>query len=446
MIAIDKSPPPAVSPLIADSAAIEELTEVELDKFNVTYSLTGGYIKKIIIKPYGEELNFYDIGFMPEHKGILFTLRQESENRVVLESREAKVKKEWEFNQYHIAVKIDLGQESGPVVLFSNPLSDNGLEQRYQEVFYQKSKSSLISRKAQRGVKDLEEDGLALVGARDRYFCIAFYNHDFPGTFKRDKNVVIASSIANNGGIYNFYLGPQTINQLKEYGLEKIVYYGFFHSIGLTIIKTLYFFKKLTNSWGISVLLLSFLIYFILFPFTAQSTKAMKRMQEIQPEIQELQKKYKDNPQKMQKEQLELFRKHKVNPLGGCLPMFLQFPVFIALYQALFRFVALKGASFLWIKDLSLPDRTIALPFSLPYFGNFINILPLIILAINYFKQKITTQTGNQQQQSTQKIFVLLIGIIFYHFPSCLVLYWLVQNSLTFLYQYKISRPSIAVR
>ncbi|HHD80842.1 MAG TPA: membrane protein insertase YidC, partial [Campylobacterales bacterium] len=87
----------------------------------------------------------------------------------------------------------------------------------------------------------------------------------------------------------------------------------------------------------------------------------------MQPLIQELQKKYKDNPQKLQKEQLELFKKNKVNPLGGCLPLFFQFPVFIALYQVLFRFIELKGTQFLWIKDLSLPDHTFKLPFSLPY-------------------------------------------------------------------------------
>lgn len=112
----------------------------------------------------------------------------------------------------------------------------------------------------------------------------------------------------------------------------------------------------------------------------------MKQMQALQPHIEELKKQHKDNPQRMQKEQMELFRKHKVNPFGGCLPLLLQMPIFIALYQTLMRSVFLRGASFLWIKDLSGPDRLFSLPFPKPF--DTFNLLPILMTIGMFIQQK----------------------------------------------------------
>ena len=167
----------------------------------------------------------------------------------------------------------------------------------------------------------------------------------------------------------------------------------------------------------------------------------MRKMQEIQPELDELRKKYKDNPQKLQKEQMELFKKYKVNPLGGCLPIFFQIPIFLTIYQIFFRFVELKGASFLWIKDLSGPDRLLKLPFPPPV--NYLNILPLLIVVASFLQQKITTSKASSQQQSTALMFTGFIGIVLYNFPSCIVLYWLIQNCITLAYQYRLSKVQL---
>ena len=153
---------------------------------------------------------------------------------------------------------------------------------------------------------------------------------------------------------------------------------------------------------------------------------------------------YKDNPQKLNKEIMELYREHKVNPLGGCLPLLLQMPIFFALYQVLMRSVALRGANFLWIKDLSEPDRLFFLPFSLPILGNEFNILPILMTIGMFVQQKFTmtkaTGEAAQQQKIMLIIMPLMFGVIFYRMPAGLVLYWFINSTLMLLTQIKASK------
>lgn len=170
--------------------------------------------------------------------------------------------------------------------------------------------------------------------------------------------------------------------------------------------------------------------------------RSMKEMQILQPKIKDLQNTYKDNSQKLNRAIMELYREHKVNPFGGCLPMLLQIPIFFALYQVLSRAIALKGARFLWIKDLSAPDRLFTLPQSLPIIGSEINILPILMMVGMFLQQKKSLmQAATKEQVEQQKImlflFPLIFGFIFYHMPSGLVLYWFVNSTLTLIYQLK---------
>ena len=162
----------------------------------------------------------------------------------------------------------------------------------------------------------------------------------------------------------------------------------------------------------------------------------MRRIQEIQPHIEKLRKVHKDNPQKLNKELAGIYKEYKINPLGGCLPLLVQMPIFIALYQGLIRSIELKGANFLWIKDLSNPDF-VRIPFSLPFLGNEIHILPLLMVGAMFFQQKISTKStivASKEQQQQQKFmlifFPLFFGFLFYNFPSGLVLYWLTTTVL----------------
>jgi len=135
---------------------------------------------------------------------------------------------------------------------------------------------------------------------------------------------------------------------------------------------------------------------------------------------------------------MELYRKYKVNPIGGCLPLLFQMPIFLTLYQVLPRFIELKGANFLWIKDLSSPDRFLKLPFSPPL--EYINLLPVLLMILGLIQQKVTTSSASSEQKKMGLFFGVFIGVIFYNFPSCLVLYWFTQNLLTFAYQARISK------
>ena len=167
----------------------------------------------------------------------------------------------------------------------------------------------------------------------------------------------------------------------------------------------------------------------------------MREMQKMQPHIEALKKQYQNDPQRLNKEIMELYRVHKINPFGGCLPLFLQIPVFFALYQALLRSLALKGSSFLWIKDLSEPDRLAVFSANIPFIGNELNVLPILMAITMFFQQKLsskTTPSGDPQQQKFMLIFFpILFGVMFYHFPSGLALYWSVYSLLSLGFQWR---------
>jgi YidC/Oxa1 family membrane protein insertase len=169
----------------------------------------------------------------------------------------------------------------------------------------------------------------------------------------------------------------------------------------------------------------------------------MKEMQLLQPKIEALRKELKDNPQRLNKEIMELYKEHKVNPLGGCLPLLLQMPIFFALYQALIRSVALRGAHFLWIQDLSSPDKAFVFKNSLPLLGNQVNVLPILMAIGMFVQQKFsmpkTTGDAAQQQKMMMIIMPIMFGVIFYQMPSGLVLYWFINSLLMLGYQFRIN-------
>ncbi|MDD5409605.1 MAG: membrane protein insertase YidC, partial [Candidatus Omnitrophica bacterium] len=233
---------------------------------------------------------------------------------------------------------------------------------------------------------------------------------------------------------------PISINAINS-GWTSIIYFGIFDIIAQILLQLLGFFYSIVHNWGWAIIILSVTIYFALFPLSIKQMRSMKEMQILQPKIEALRKEYKNNPQRLNKEIMELYKAHKVNPLGGCLPILLQMPIFFALYQALIRSTALRGAEFLWIKDLSSPDRLFILDKSLPLLGNQINILPILMAIGMFVQQKFSTvqATGEaaQQQKIMSIIMPVMFGVIFYQMPSGLVLYWFVNSLLMLFYQLK---------
>lgn len=238
---------------------------------------------------------------------------------------------------------------------------------------------------------------------------------------------------------YMMYAGPQNLDILSGYGFEmdRIVDYGIFGALSKILLRTMRVFHSWLGSWGLAIILLTIIINLLLFPLTVKSFTSMHRMKQIQPHIEKLKDLHKDNPQKLNKEMMELYKKYNVNPLGGCLPMLLQMPIFIGLYQGLIRSIELKGASFLWIRDMGHPDA-VPIPFTLPFLGDTINVLPLLMIVAMFAQQKISqgavTSSSENSAASAQKgmmiMMPLLFGFIFYRMPAGLVLYWLTNTLL----------------
>jgi len=300
--------------------------------------------------------------------------------------------------------------------------------------------------------------GVNFIAMRDRYFCAiiqplqkgsaGFINK--VSTNGYDVGLLLPEAKIEPGQVweqkFKVYIGPQDTKILKKAdpAWQAVVYFGKFDLIAQVLLAFIDFLYRIVNNWGWAIVILSFCIYLLVYPLTLKQMKSMKEMQVLQPQVEELRVLHKNNPQRLNKEIMELYKAHKVNPLGGCLPMVLQIPVFFALYQVLSRTVALKGADFLWIKDLSEPDKLFTLPNSLPVIGNEINILPILMAIGMFFQQKTSMVSISQNQAEQQKIMMIVMpimfGVLFYHMPSGLVLYWFINSSLTLAYQLRVSR------
>lgn len=428
--------PPATGSLLtpADSEAALDLPQVSIGNFSIKYSTVGGYIKNISIIDEEYPLPFHNIGFLPEDDQKKFNVTLHGQS--ILFTGPRGEQKEFVFNGNLIDIRLNPPPQS-PWILFSNYLETNALDQRYQEIFY--SQKQQLRRISPKKVRNNAYNDIDFAGARDRYYCLSLlegaYNIKWVNQEQKIAHLYLSSSQEQT----LFYLGPQVKKELKPFGLQEIVYYGFFNAIALLMVKVLYLFYGLLKSWGWSIVLFSASVSLVLFPFTSKSSKAMRKMQQIQPEVEALKTKHKDNPQKLQKETIELYRKYKINPLGGCLPLFLQIPVIMAFYQVVYRFVELKGAEFLWIKDLSSPDH-LPLPFPAPF--NHVNIIPVFLIILGILQQKMTTSSSvaSSQQKSMGLFFAVFIGVIFYGFPAALTIYWLIQNVFSLSYQARLSQ------
>jgi YidC/Oxa1 family membrane protein insertase len=250
---------------------------------------------------------------------------------------------------------------------------------------------------------------------------------------------------------FTAYIGPTELARLEPLGLGDIVNFGKLDWIGKLLVGAMELLHTIFRNYGVAIIMLTTLINVLLFPLTRLSYMSMKRMQLIQPHVNKLRDQHKKSPEKLNKEMMELYKKHKVNPFGGCLPMILQMPVFIALYVALSKAVILRNSSFLWVTDLSSPDR-VPLPFSLPFLGNSLHVLPLIMIAGMVLQQKISQvkiegqDPAIEMQQKMMAIMMpIVFGFIFYTMPAGLVLYWLTNTIIMTLYQWRLKNMTLSL-
>ncbi|MBI3021090.1 MAG: membrane protein insertase YidC [Candidatus Omnitrophica bacterium] len=296
--------------------------------------------------------------------------------------------------------------------------------------------------------------GTPLVSLAERYFCqllkpgggaVEIHLIQSPGAniavatiargvaFKEESFPYVATS----------YIGPRDYFYLKKLNLEAAFPIGMIGQIGLIFLMFLSWVGKATHNYGVAIILFSGLITLVMSPMTLISLRSMKKMQELKPKLDKIMAQHKEDKTRANQEIFALYREHKVSPLSGCLPMLLQLPVFIALFQAMSHFIELRGKRFLWISDLSLPDRLAQLPVSLPILGQDVNLLPVIMSVAMYLQTKLSQQPVSAGEQNPTARMMsgpwmsIVFCFMFYNFPSGLVLYWL-TNSLISIALYRI--------
>ncbi len=225
------------------------------------------------------------------------------------------------------------------------------------------------------------------------------------------------------------YAGPQEQEKLKSVapGLDLVVDYGWLTVIAAPLFWVLEWFYGWLGNWGLAIIALTVLIKLIFYPLSAASYKSMAKMKQVAPRLQKIREQYGDDRAKLNQAMMELYKTEKINPLGGCLPIVVQIPVFIALYWVLLASVELRQAPFYgWIKDLSVPD---------PFF-----ILPAIMMGSMIIQTKMSPTPPDPVQAKVMMIMPFAFGVMFFFFPAGLVLYWVVNNVLSIAQQWQITR------
>ncbi len=479
--------------LFKKSIVEESINQAENNKLALDFTNIGGNLKKATIKQYEHTLPISNILNVSGYENQEFKLEESARNFVsyIYQNDDIKIIKRYQLNpdDYTIisAIEVTNMSEMSKQIDFSldnfivSARKDNKnarysmlLEYNifYNNLFHRKKNLSKFSEKENNSFNiDSSENW---TGFRDQYFCAivdpTFGVKTYETKSLSEKSLKISAFPETvriePGNKVNFesvvYIGPQDNKILKRYnknyekiidfragGFVDIMAFGQTDRIARVLLGLLNFLHRIIPNWGITIILFAFVIYGVTYPLTQKSMSSMKKMQSIQPKVVALKEKHKDNPQKMNKEMMELYKKHKVNPFGGCLPIFLQMPIFISLYQLLWRSYSFKGASFLWINDLSEPDRLFKLPITLPYIGNEFNILPLFYAGLMVLQQKfqsknmaVSDPSQAEMQKMMSKIFPVMLGFIFYKFASGLTLYFTVYFLLTTITQWKMSKTA----
>ena len=296
------------------------------------------------------------------------------------------------------------------------------------------------------------QDWIAL---KDRFFVTAFVrssqeNRGFAANVTRNIEIddIYRPYDANvdvlfGGGIgkrtSEFLVGPKEQSLMGDNGMKEVMEFGFWSFLCYPMVWLLNIFHSVISNYGVAIILLTIFVRLVFWPLTRKSTEGMKKMQEIQPLLKELQTRFKDNPQRLQQETFALYREKKVNPLSSCLPMLIQIPIFIALFNVLRSMVELRYAGFLWIDDLSAPEHLFASWF--PFGG--LNILPILMAATMYLQSKLTPSAGDKNQQRMMMVFMpLMMLVMFYNFASALSLYWTVSQVLSIIQMWMMRREA----
>jgi YidC/Oxa1 family membrane protein insertase len=250
---------------------------------------------------------------------------------------------------------------------------------------------------------------------------------------------------------FSLYLGPLDYNIIKSQkaDLEKIMDFGwdwltrpFAEFIILPVFSWM---NTFVSNYGLIIIIFAFLIKLVTYPLSMASTKSMKKMSALQPMLKELQEKYKDNPAKLQSELGRIYKEAGVNPIGGCLPTVLQMPLLFAMFYVFRSSIELRQHSFLWAKDLSVPDSILDFGFSIPMYGNHIAVFPILMAVTVFMQQSITPSTQSNEQMKVMKyMFPAMMLLFFNNMPAGLGLYYLMFNIFSVAQQFYINKTTTA--
>ena len=376
------------------------------------------------------------------------------------------VEKTYKFSPDSYLIGLDITVKNGSDRAIQDKLfvALNGLAPDDARVYGFEGPSAFINGKLEEvKVKDIADKStytgnMKWMAIQDRYFMMSILPEQVEESsmrlaLKGDK-VIEALYVNPVGDIrpgtqhsyrYSLFFGPKSMKILRELGhdLDKALNFGWFDLLAKPCVWLMNLLYAVIPNYGVAIIILTLLIKIILWPLGSKSYKSMSEMKKIQPLMKEIREKYKDDKKKMNEEVMNLYRTYKINPLGGCLPMLVQLPVFFALYRMLYQAIELRHAPFfLWIDDLSAPDRLFRFNFSIPFmeppYG--IPVLTIIMGATMLLQQKMSPPMGDPTQAKMMMFMPLIFTVIFINFSSGLVLYWLVNNVLSIAQQYYIQK------
>jgi len=456
------------------STAEEKEIKVETEFYSAIFTTRGGTLKHYELKKYKDKdgknvvllksprlepplsigstdkFNLSDADFHTSGKDITLDKDKMSDS-LIFEYADSglSVRRTFTFhsNDYRIDVKDEV---SGLPDYWITIGTDFG-------IYDSKDKSSHIGPVLLTGTKRVEpklkeaesyRDDLKWIAQEDKYFFAALVpvtKVDEARVWKMKDSSVIAFMSKVRTNEFILYAGPKEYDRLKalHVGLEHIIDFGFFSVLAVPLFWTLKLFYNFLGNYGWAIVLLTILIRIPFIPLVNKSQKSMKKLQELQPRMAEVREKFKKDPQRMQREMMDLYKKYKVNPLGGCLPIILQIPVFFALYKILMIAIELRGAPFmLWLKDLSAPDTLFGhIPAWFPLIGGFaIGPLPILMGATMIIQQRMTPTSMDPAQNRIMMFMPIIFTFLFLNFATGLVLYWLMNNIFSITQQLYVNR------
>jgi YidC/Oxa1 family membrane protein insertase len=299
----------------------------------------------------------------------------------------------------------------------------------------------VLIRKAEGNIETIEDGdatgsevfhGATIVAANDKYYTTSFYDLDNSMSvfISKDAQEDPLAFVKGSSNLkINGYIGAKEYDILKAIDprLTQIIEYGFFTFISKPLFVFLKYIYSIVGNWGWAIIIITLIIRLILYPLTYKGMVSMNKLKALSPKIKEIQQQHKGDPQKMNAKMMELYKKHGANPMGGCLPMLMQIPVFFAIYRVLLNSIELKHAPWIgWIQDLSVMD---------PYY-----VLPILMGASMFWQQRITpTNFTDPMQEKIMKFLPVIFTFFFVTFPAGLTLYWFVNNLFSVAQQYYVN-------